>query len=75
MEALRIVRDNMIDPDDWWIDKYTIACFFSPCECKELGICFVGDGMCEPCEEIEYVNKDEIEWQMLFNALTCLCKM
>ena len=75
MEALQIVRDNMIDPDDWIIDSFTISSFFVPCECKDMGICFVWDGMCPRCEEIEYIDRDELEWQMLYNALTCVCKM
>ena len=75
MEALQIVRDNMIDPEDWIIDSYTISCLFSPCECKEIGIWFVGEGMCRRCEEIEYVDKDTLKWQMLRNALARVCKM
>ena len=75
MEALQIVRDNMIDPEEWIIDGYTISCFFSPCEHQEMGIWFVGEGMCPRCAEIEYVDKDKLEWQMLYNAITCLCKM
>ena len=73
--ALQIVRDNMIDPDDWIIDSFTISSFFEPCECKDMGIWFVGEGMCPRCEEIEYIDRDELEWQMLRNALTCVCKM
>ena len=73
MEALQIVRDNMIDPDDWRIDAYTLACFFSPCVCKEMGIWYAGQGICERCEEIEYVDRAELEWQMLYNAITCVC--
>ena len=75
MEALKLVRDNMLDPEDWRIDGYTIACFFEPCECKDMGIWFVGEGLCDRCQEIEYVDKDRLEWQMLYNALTCVCKM
>ena len=75
MEAMRIVRDNIQPDEDDKIHEYTISCFFSPCECKEMGIWFVGEGMYDRCEEIEYVNKDMLEWQMLSNALTCLCKM
>ena len=60
MEALQIVRDNMIDPDDWIIDGYTIAYFFSPCECKDMGIWFVGEGVCPRCEEIEHVDGDKL---------------
>ena len=75
MEAMQIVRDNMIDPKDWIIDAYTIFCFFSPCECTEMGIWLVGDGMCPRCEEIGDVDKDRLEWPMLCNAITCVCKM
>ena len=62
MEALRVVLEN-IQPDDE-IDGYTISCFFSPCECKEMGIWFVGEGMRNRCEEVEYVDKAMLEWQM-----------
>ena len=76
MEVLKIVRDNMIDPEqDWIIDGYTISCFFSPCECKEMGYSIVGDAICERCEEIEYVDKDILEWQMLCNAIACVARM
>ena len=75
MEVLQIVRDNMLDPEEFIIDKYTISCFFSMCECKDLGIWFVGQGLCDRCEEIEYVHKDDLEWQLLYNAITCVCKM
>ena len=76
MEALKIVRDNMIDPEqDWIIDGYTIFCFSCPCECKEMGYSIIGDGICRRCEEVEYVDKDRLEWQMLCNAITCVCKM
>ena len=74
MEALKIVRDNMLD-EDYIIDKYTISCFFWPCECKDLGICFVRGALCDRCQEIEYVHKDDINWQLLYNAITCVCKM
>jgi len=76
MEALKIVRDNMIDPEqDWIIDGYTISCFFCPGECKEMGYSIIGDGICPRCEEVEYVNKDMLEWQMLCNAITCVARM
>ena len=75
MEALKLVRDNMLDPEDWRIDGYAIACFFDPCICKDMDIWFVGDGLCPRCEEIEYIDRHELEWQMLYNALTCVCKM
>ena len=73
MEALQIVRDNMLDPEEWITDSYTIACFFSPCKCKDIGIWFVGEGFCPHCEEIGHVDRDELEWKMLYNALTCVC--
>ena len=44
--ALQIVRDNMLDPEDWIIDSYTISCFFELRECKDVGIWFVGGGAC-----------------------------
>ena len=74
-EALRIVRDN-IQPDET-IDDYTIFCYFAPCVCKEMGIWFVGEGMCTRCDEIEYcgLNEDLLQRQLLANAITCLCKM
>ena len=75
MEALQIVRQNMIDEDDWILQAYTITCFFEPCICKDMGIWFVGDGLCPRCEEIEYIDRHELEWKMLYNALTCVCKM
>ena len=75
MEALKIVRDNMLDPEECIINRYTIHIFFSPCECKDLGIWFVGDGLCDRCEEKEYVHRDDINWQLLYNAITCVCKM
>ena len=76
MEALKIVRDNMLDPDqDWIIDAYTRFLLFSPCQCKEMGYSIIGDLICTRCEEVEYVDKDRLEWQMLCNAITCLCKM
>ena len=75
MEVLQIVRDNMLDPEEFIIDKYTISCFFSLCECKDLGIWFVGQGLCDRCEEIEYIDRNDLEWQMLYNAITCICRM
>ena len=75
MEVLQIVRDNMLDPEEFIIDKYTISCFFSMCECKDLGIWFVGQGLCDRCEEIEYIDRNDLEWQMLYNAITCICRM
>ena len=76
MEALKIVRENMLDPDqDWIIDAYTLFCFLSHCQCKEMGYSIIGDGICPRCEEIEYVDKDRLEWQMLCNAIRCLCRM
>ena len=75
MEALQIVRDNMLDPDDWIIDRFTIDLYFSLCECKDLGLCFVRGGLCERCEEIQYIDRNDIEWQLLYNAITCVCKM
>ena len=74
-EALQIVRDNKLDHEDWIIDAYTIQCFFETSECKDLRIYFVEDGLCPRCQEREYVDKDMLEWQMLCNAITCLCKM
>ncbi len=73
--ALKIVRDNMIDPDDWIIDSFTISSFFEPCECKEMGIWHVGQGLCDRCADIEYIDRAELQWQMLYNAITCVCKM
>ena len=53
MEALQIVRNNMLDPDqDWIIDTYTISLFFQSCECKEMGYSIIGDAICPRCEEI-----------------------
>ena len=75
MEAPKIVRDNMLDPEECIIDKYTISSFFSPCECKDLGLCFVRGALCDRCEEIQYIDRNDIEWQLLYNALTCVCRM
>ena len=76
MEVLKIVRDNMLDPEqDWMIDGYTIFCFFCPCECKQMGYSIIGDVICTRCEEIEYVDKDRLEWQMLCNAIACVARM
>ena len=73
--ALRIVREN-IQPDEE-IDSYTIFCYFAPCECKEMGIWFVGGGLCTRCDEIEYccLSEDLLQRQLLANASTWLCKM
>ena len=49
--------------------------FLNHAICKDMGIWFVGDGLCPRCEEIEYIDRHELEWQMLYNALTCVCKM
>ena len=74
MEALQIVRENMLD-EDYMLDEYTISCFFWPCACKDMGFWSVGDGLCDRCQEIEYVHKDDINWQLLYNAITCVCRM
>ena len=73
--ALRIVREN-IQPNER-IDDYTIFCFFCPLVCKEMGIWFVGEGLCTRCDEIEYcgLNEDLLQRQLLANAITCLCKL
>ena len=72
--ALRIVREN-VQPDEQ-IDNYTIYCFFAPCVCKEMGIGFIGEGMCTRCDELAYSEINELlQRQLLVNGITCLCKM
>ena len=53
MEAMQIVRRNMLGPEEWIIDAYTISCFFSPRKCKDVGIWFVGEGLFPRREEVE----------------------
>ncbi len=71
--ALRIVRDN-IQPDER-LDDYTIFCYFAPCVCKEMGIWFVGEGMCTRCDELAYCEIKDLQRQLLANAITCICRM